>query len=161
MENKLEIYTDGGSRPNPGVGANAFCYVINGHLIHKDSEFHPLTTNNQMELKAMINALAYYKKVMKYSNYIINKPDKAVIYTDSQYVQKGITEWIAGWIKRGWKTASKEPVKNKELWIELLEKSEFLRSEGIEIEFKWVKAHTGNKYNELVDSLCTSLILKN
>jgi ribonuclease HI len=95
------------------------------------------TTNNKMELTAVIRALEALKQ-----------PSKVSIYTDSQYVQKGISEWIHGWKRNGWKTADKKPVKNKELWVELDE----LRKKH-DIEWHWVKGHAGHPENERADQL--------
>ena len=96
------------------------------------------TTNNRMELTAVIEALAALKR-----------PCHVVLHTDSQYVQKGITEWIHGWKARGWRTAAKEPVKNVDLWKRLDE----LVAAGHEIEWKWVRGHAGDVGNERADAL--------
>ena len=132
----IEIYTDGSCLTNPGNGGWAA-------IINKDGEITKIsgseknTTNNRMELLAPINAL----KEMK-SN------EQIEIYTDSQYVKLGITEWINKWVLNNWKTSKKEDVKNKDLWIELYNLNKFL-----DVKWNWVKAHAGNTINEKVDLL--------
>ena len=132
----IKIYTDGSCLNNPGNGGWAAIINDNDEII-KISGGEKNTTNNKMELMAPINAL---KK--------IDKDKKVEIYTDSKYVKLGITEWIHKWIKNNWQTSKKEDVKNKELWIELFE-----LTKSFEINWIWVKAHSGNLLNEEVDSL--------
>ena len=130
----IKIYTDGSCLENPGKGGWAAIIIEDGKKIQiKGSKKN--TTNNQMELLAPIEAL---KKIPKVS--------KVQIITDSKYVKSGITEWIHNWKKNGWKTANKEPVKNKELWEEL----DILANE-FEISWNWVKAHSTDKLNNEVD----------
>ena len=130
----IKIYTDGSCLENPGNGGWAAIIIDDGKKIQiKGSKKN--TTNNQMELLAPIEAL---KK--------IPKGNKVEIFTDSKYVKSGITEWIHSWKKNGWKTADKQPVKNKELWEEL----DLLASE-FEISWNWVKAHSTDKLNNEVD----------
>ena len=139
MENKsslIEIYTDGSCLGNPGPGGWGAILLYNHHQ-KKICGSNPDTTNNQMELKAVIEGLKALKK-----------PSEVIIYTDSQYVKNGITEWIKKWKVNNWKTANKKPVKNLELWQEL-----DCESSKHEIKWKWVKAHAGNKFNEMVDEL--------
>ena len=132
----IKIYTDGSCLQNPGDGGWAA-------IISKDGENKEIsgsekdTTNNRMELSAPINAL----KEMK-SN------EQIEIYTDSQYVKLGITEWINKWVLNNWKTSKKEDVKNKDLWIEL-----YNLNKSLDIKWNWVKAHAGNIMNEKVDLL--------
>ena len=130
----IKIYTDGSCLGNPGNGGWAAIIIDDNKKIQiKGSKKN--TTNNQMELLAPIKAL---KKIPKGSN--------IQIFTDSKYVKSGITEWIHNWKKNGWKTANKQPVKNKELWTELdLMTSEF------EIKWSWVKGHSSDKLNNEVD----------
>ena len=130
----IKIYTDGSCLGNPGNGGWAAIIIDDNKKIHiKGSKKD--TTNNQMELLAPINAL---KKIPKGSN--------VQIFTDSKYVKSGITEWIHNWKKNGWKTANKQPVKNKELWSQLdLMTSEF------KIKWTWVKGHSTDKLNNEVD----------
>ena len=132
----IKIYTDGSCLKNPGNGGWAAIINDDGD-IKRVSGSEKNTTNNRMELMAPLNAL----KEMD--------PNKEIeIYTDSQYVKLGITDWIHKWIKNNWQTSKKEPVKNKELWIELYE-----LSKSHEIKWIWVKAHAGNLLNEEVDLL--------
>ena len=130
------IYTDGACKGNPGPGGWGAVLEYDG----TEREIfggEPLTTNNRMELTAVIEALAS-----------LTRRCKVVVHTDSQYVQKGITEWIRGWKARGWRTASKEPVKNVDLWKKLDE-----AVAGHEIEWVWVKGHSGHEGNERADRL--------
>ena len=130
----IKIYTDGSCLENPGNGGWAAIIIDDGKKAEiKGSKKN--TTNNQMELLAPIQAL---KRIPKGSN--------VQIFTDSKYVKSGITEWIHNWKKNGWKTANKEPVKNKELWEEL----DILANE-FEISWNWVKAHSTDKLNNEVD----------
>ena len=132
----IKIYTDGSCLENPGNGGWAAIIIVDGKKTQiKGSKKN--TTNNQMELLAPIEAL---KKIPKGS--------EVQIFTDSKYVKSGITEWIHNWKKNGWKTADKQPVKNKELWEEL----DLLANE-FEISWNWVKAHSTNDLNNEVDLL--------
>ena len=132
----IKIYTDGSCIENPGKGGWAAIILNNGNKIEIKGNKEN-ATNNQMELLAPIQAL---KKIPKGS--------KVQIFTDSKYVKSGITEWIHNWKKNGWKTASKQDVKNKELWLEL----DLLNNE-FEINWNWVKAHSTDKLNNDVDIL--------
>lgn len=139
MNNKneyIEIYADGACKGNPGPGGWGAWLAFDGH----EKELcggELLTTNNRMELTAVIRALEALKR-----------PSKVKIYTDSVYVQKGITEWIHGWKTRGWRTSDKKPVKNEELWRELDS-----LSQQHKIEWIWVKGHAGDVGNERADAL--------
>ena len=133
---KVEIYTDGACKGNPGRGGWGALLIAGPH--RKEMFGGELnTTNNRMELKAVIEALSALKR-----------PCEVIVHTDSQYVQKGISEWIHGWKARGWKTASKEPVKNVDLWQAL----DVARSTH-QIEWRWVKGHAGHDGNERADTL--------
>ena len=132
----IKIYTDGSCLKNPGNGGWA-AIINNDNQIKKISGNVKDTTNNRMELMAPIKALQEVKE---------KKPIE--IYTDSQYVKLGITDWIHKWIKNNWQTSKKEPVKNKDLWMEL---NDLTKSH--EIKWIWVRAHAGNKLNEEVDLL--------
>ena len=132
----IKIYTDGSCLKNPGDGGWAAIININDE-IKKISGSVKDTTNNKMELMAPIKALQEIKEQQSIE-----------IYTDSQYVKLGITDWVHKWIKNNWLTSKKEPVKNKELWIELYE-----LTKSYEIKWIWVKAHAGNPLNEQVDLL--------
>ena len=130
----IKIYTDGSCIGNPGNGGWAAIIIKDGKKTQIKG-FKKNTTNNQMELLAPIQVL---KKIPKGS--------KVQIFTDSKYVKSGITEWIHNWKKNGWKTANKQPVKNKELWEEL-----DLLSNSFEIKWSWVKAPSTDKLNNEVD----------
>ncbi len=132
----IHIYTDGACKGNPGRGGWGAVLEVGG----KEREMfggEALTTNNRMELTAVIEALAALKR-----------PCRVVLHTDSQYVQKGITEWINGWKARGWRTAAKAPVKNVDLWKKL---DEVVRTH--DIDWVWVKGHAGHEGNERADAL--------
>ena len=133
---QVEIYTDGACKGNPGPGGWGALLVAGKHRKEMFGG-EPDTTNNRMELLAVIRALE-----------ALNKPCHVVLHTDSQYVQKGISEWIHGWKARGWKTAAKEPVKNADLWQEL-----DAVSQKHEIDWRWVKGHAGHDGNEAADQL--------
>ena len=132
----IEIYTDGSCLENPGNGGWAAIINDDGK-IEKISGSEKNTTNNRMELMAPIEALGK-----------INKKKKVKIFTDSQYVKMGITNWIHNWIKNNWQTSKREDVKNKDLWLNL-----YKLSQSLDIEWHWVKAHAGNTLNEEVDAL--------
>jgi len=132
----ITIYTDGSCLNNPGNGGWAAIININDD-IKKISGSVKDTTNNKMELMAPIRALQEIKE---------KQPIE--IYTDSQYVRLGITDWVHKWMKNNWQTSKKEPVKNKELWIQLYE-----LTNSFDIKWIWVKAHAGNLLNEEVDLL--------
>ena len=132
----IKIYTDGSCLKNPGNGGWAAIINVN-NVIKEISGSVKDTTNNKMELMAPIKAIQEVKEQQLIE-----------IYTDSQYVKLGITDWIHKWIKNNWQTSKKEPVKNKELWMELYE-----LTKSHEIKWIWVKAHAGNTLNEQVDLL--------
>ena len=132
----IKIYTDGSCLTNPGDGGWAAIIIIDGEA-KEISGSEKDTTNNRMELLAPINAL----KEMKQNEQI-------EIYTDSQYVKLGITDWINKWVLNNWKTSKKEDVKNKDLWVEL-----YNLNETLDVKWNWVKAHAGNIMNEKVDQL--------
>ena len=138
---KYIIYTDGACSGNPGPGGWG-AIILNEENETNISGKEKSTTNNRMELMAPIMALRKIKKA-----------SKIIIYTDSIYLKNGITTWIKNWEKNGWKNANKKPVKNKDLWVTLNE----LSKEHV-INWKWVKAHAGNKYNEIADKLATEAI---
>jgi ribonuclease HI len=133
---KVEIYTDGACKGNPGTGGWGALLIAAGHKKEMYGGERN-TTNNRMELKAVIEALSALKR-----------PCEVVVHTDSQYVQKGISEWIHGWKARGWKTASKEPVKNVDLW-QALDAAQAMHT----IQWRWVKGHAGHDGNERADAL--------
>jgi len=137
----LSVYTDGGCIGNPGKGAWAYL-VDDGNLRVEDTDGDPMTTNNKMELQAVISALSAISAKAEWKGRPIR------IHTDSQYVRNGITAWIKTWASNGWKTAAKEPVKNQDLWMELQKWDQALKP-----EWKWVKGHAGNPNNERCDQL--------
>ena len=137
----IEIYTDGACRGNPGRGGWAALLLLGEHEREiSGAEEH--TTNNRMELTAVIRALEALKR-----------PVQARIYTDSEYVRRGVTEWLASWKARGWRTADRKPVKNQDLWQRLDE----LRA-GHRIEWHWVPGRAGVPGNERVDRLANEAI---
>lgn len=132
----VEIFTDGACRGNPGPGGWA-ALLRTGTKERTISGGEALTTNNRMELIAAIRALE-----------ALTKACRVALHTDSQYVRDGITKWIHGWQRNGWRTADRKPVKNAELWQELAEAATPHR-----VEWHWVKAHSGHPENEQVDAL--------
>jgi len=132
----VHIFTDGGCRGNPGIGG--WGAVLRYNHTEKDLYgYEQNTTNNRMELMAAIRALE-----------LLTRPCDIELTTDSQYVRRGITEWMDGWKKRGWKTAAKKPVKNKDLW-QRLERA----TEKHKIKWHWIKGHSGHEGNERADQL--------
>ena len=132
----VEIFTDGACRGNPGPGGWA-ALLRTGDKERELSGGEKLTTNNRMELTASIRALE-----------ALTKPCRVELHTDSQYVREGITKWIHGWQRNGWRTADKKPVKNAELWQELLDAAAPHR-----VAWHWVKGHSGHPDNDRVDAL--------
>ena len=136
--NPVEIHTDGACKGNPGPGGWGVLLKSGGsqkELFGGERE----TTNNRMELTAVIEALQALKR-----------PCKVALYLDSEYVRKGITEWIQGWKARGWRTAAKQPVKNVDLWQRL---DALVATAGHQIDWHWVKGHAGDPGNERADAL--------
>lgn len=132
----VEVFTDGACRGNPGPGGWGVLLRYGG----KEKTLHggeAATTNNRMELTAAIRALE-----------ALREPCEVHLTTDSEYVRKGITEWVAGWKKRGWKTAGRQPVKNVDLWQQL---DELARRH--KVQWHWVKGHSGHRENEIADGL--------
>lgn len=143
MSKIVEIFTDGACSGNPGPGGWGALLRCDG-TEKEMSGGENLTTNNRMELMAAIKALES-----------LTRPSQVRLYTDSQYVQKGISEWLAGWVKKGWKTADKKPVKNADLWQRL----DAARA-GHKVDFIWVRGHNGHEENERVDRLAVEAIGK-
>ena len=137
-ENIVEIWTDGGCRPNPGPGGWAAILKYKGK-IRELSGAEADTTNNRMELTAAAEALT-----------ALSRPCKVVLHTDSQYLKDGITRWHTGWVRKNWRTAAGDPVKNMDLWRRILD-----AAKAHEIEWLWVRGHSGNPMNERVDVLAT------
>ena len=139
---RVEIATDGACKGNPGPGG--WGAVLRYGSVEKDmSGGEPLTTNNRMELMAAIRALDALKR-----------PSHVKLSTDSRYVMDGLTKWLKGWQRNGWKTASKQPVKNADLWRELVAAAEPHR-----IDWQWVKGHAGHPDNERADRLASDAAL--
>jgi len=141
-QNTVEIFTDGACSGNPGPGGYA-AILKYGKEIREISGYEVETTNNRMEMMAVIEALRQLKR-----------PCEVRIITDSQYVVKGMTEWIQGWSKRNWLTSQKKPVLNQSLWKELLS-----LCQKHKIEWQWVKGHNGHPYNERCDQLAREAIM--
>jgi len=133
---EVVIYTDGACSGNPGPGGWGAVLRWNG----TEKELHgsePQTTNNRMELTAAIQALE-----------ALNRPSRVKLHTDSTYLLNGITKWVAGWQRNGWRTAARKPVKNEDLWRRLV-----AAMDGHEISWVWVKGHAGDEDNERADAL--------
>jgi ribonuclease HI len=150
MEASLKIYTDGGCSGNPGPGGWAYVIALEtfqgGKILAERWGAEKNTTNNRMELTAVIESLRALKTMT-------NVPRQAAIFTDSQYVQKGITEWINKWKRNSWRTSDKKPVKNQDLWMEL----DALAGE-FPLTWEWVRGHSGVDYNERCDQMTQEAI---
>lgn len=139
----VHIYSDGACKGNPGAGGWGALLISGGHR-KEICGGEPDTTNNRMEMMAVIRALESLKR-----------PSTVQVHTDSQYVQKGISEWMSGWKKRGWRTADGKPVKNQDLWQEL----DALSRKHC-IEWNWVRGHAGHPENERADALANQGVLQ-
>lgn len=138
---KVEIFCDGACSGNPGPGGFG-CILRSGGKVKELSGAEPLTTNNRMELTAAITALEALKR-----------PCDVVLTTDSQYLVKGMTEWLPGWVRRGWKNSRKEEVLNRDLWERLLELTRIHR-----VRWEWIRGHNGHPENERCDALARAAI---
>jgi ribonuclease HI len=134
----VEIWTDGGCKPNPGPGGWAAILRFGTHE-RELTGAEPETTNNRMELTAAAAALEALKR-----------PSKVIVHTDSEYVRNGITRWSAGWVRKNWRSSTGDPVKNMDLWRRLLD-----AVKTHDIEWKWVRGHAGDVMNERADVLAT------
>jgi ribonuclease HI len=143
MTPKVTIYTDGACKGNPGPGGWG-AILFYGDKKKEICGGEPATTNNRMELMGAISALE-----------LLNRPCKVELHTDSQYVMKGIQEWIKGWKARGWKTADKSPVKNEDLWKRL-----DAARDRHDVDWRWVKGHAGHPLNERADALANEGLRK-
>ena len=135
----VEIWTDGGCRPNPGPGGWGAILRFRG-VERELSGAEPATTNNRMELTAAMMALEALKR-----------PCRVVLHTDSEYLKNGITRWHAGWVRRNWRNAAGDPVANMDLWRRLLD-----AAAAHEVEWRWVRGHSGDPMNERADALATA-----
>jgi ribonuclease HI len=135
----VEIWTDGGCKPNPGPGGWAAILRFRG-VERELSGADPATTNNRMELTAAMRALG-----------VLKRPCRVVLHTDSEYLKNGITRWHTGWVRRNWRNAAGDPVANMDIWRPLLE-----AAAAHEIEWRWVRGHSGNPMNERADALATA-----
>jgi ribonuclease HI len=143
MSQRVTIYTDGGCIGNPGPGGWA-AVLLYGEAVRELSGRYRDTTNNRMELRAAIEALNTLKR-----------PCPVDLYTDSEYLRQGITQWVANWQRRGWKTTDKKPVKNQDLWQQLL--AAVARHEPAGgVTWRWTKGHAGDRWNEVVDQLANA-----
>ena len=143
MTPKVVIYTDGACRGNPGPGGWGAVMIFGAH----EKEIcggEAATTNNRMELTAACEALE-----------LLNRPCRVELHTDSQYLRTGITQWLADWKRRGWRTAAKDPVKNEDLWRRL----DAARARH-EVDWRWVKGHAGHDLNERADALARKGMLE-
>ena len=141
MTTQVEIYTDGACRGNPGPGGWAALLRVGVHeKIISGAEAE--TTNNRMELTAAIEGLA-----------ALTRPSRVALTTDSQYVRQGITQWLVGWRRNGWRTAARQPVKNQDLW----ERLDSL-AQSHQVEWHWVKGHSGHPENERADQAANQAI---
>ncbi|MDA0939154.1 MAG: ribonuclease HI [Proteobacteria bacterium] len=142
----LQVYCDGACSGNPGRGGWGAIFIIDNHIIHQIKGANKHTTNNRMELLAAISALNEIQEIRE-------KCKEIIIYTDSMYLKMGITTWIAKWRMNGWRSSS-GVVKNIDLWQQLYS----LCNKGVAITWQWVKAHSGNHYNEVADQLARQAI---
>jgi ribonuclease HI len=143
MDRQVEIYTDGACSPNPGPGGWG-AILRYGEVEKELSGYVPGTTNNRMELTAVVEALRALKR-----------PCRVTIYTDSRYLKDGITSWIHKWRRNGWKTSTGQPVKNRDLWMALDESSR-----RHQVQWNWVRGHAGHPENERCDELARLAILE-
>lgn len=137
---QVTIYTDGGAKPNPGGPGGWAALLISGEQQRELSGAEPGTTNNRMELTAAIMALE-----------ALREPCMVTLYTDSQYLKNGITLWLPGWLRKGWKTSARKPVKNQDLWQRL-----HAACQNHEVHWRWVRGHAGNQENQRVDRLASA-----
>jgi ribonuclease HI len=142
---KIDVYTDGGCHGNPGPGAWAYVIRINGDITEGSGSDRE-TTNNRMELEAVIRALGVV--VDRHGS-----QTDVTVHTDSQYVRNGIMSWIATWMRNGWMTSARKPVKNQDRWVRLHELSELVKP-----RWEWVRGHAGDALNERCDALVQQAI---
>lgn len=150
---KITIHTDGSSRGNPGPGGWAAVIMTDDEVMELGGREN-LTTNNRMELMGAIRGLAEVADI-RHQKEDGEKMKEVEVCTDSQYVKKGMTEWIDGWIKRGWKGSTKKPVLNQDLWEALKKEEDRLKTGGVKVSWKYVPAHVGIIMNERADTIAT------
>jgi ribonuclease HI len=138
-DNVVEIWTDGGCRPNPGPGGWAAILKFRGTM-KELSGAEAETTNNRMELTAAAEALT-----------ALTRPCTIILHTDSEYLRNGITRWHTGWVRKNWRNAAGDPVKNMDLWKRILDAASTHK-----IDWRWVRGHSGNPMNERADQLATA-----
>ncbi len=146
------LYTDGGCHGNPGPGGWAFVLEYNGNRIERHGAERD-TTNNRMELQAVIAGLSQVNEIGAGNGDSTSSSSRVIVYTDSQYVKNGITTWIHTWIRNGWRTSAKKPVKNRDLWMALHE-----LTEQLDVRWEWLRGHAGHEWNERCDSLVQQAI---
>lgn len=151
MQDKTEIFTDGSSLGNPGPGGWGAVVVSGGKVVHELGGYDKQTTNNKMELQAVIEALKYISHRSDLWDRDLSR--EVVIHADSSYVLGGITQWVFNWEKNGWIKADKKPVLNQDLWQELLDLTR--KYEG-KLSWAKVKGHSGHEYNERADEIATT-----
>jgi ribonuclease HI len=134
----VEIWTDGGCRPNPGPGGWGAVLLYRGHA-RELSGAEPASTNNRMELTAAAAALE-----------ALTRPCRVILHTDSEYLRNGVTRWINGWVRRNWRNAAGDPVANMDLWRRLLD-----AAAPHQVEWRWIRGHAGDPMNERADALAT------
>jgi ribonuclease HI len=139
VENIVEIWTDGGCKPNPGPGGWGAILKFKG-TVRELSGADPETTNNRMELTAAAEALS-----------ALTRPCKVVLHTDSEYLKNGITRWHTGWVRKNWRSSTGDPVKNMDLWQRVL-----AAAKPHEIDWRWVRGHSGDVMNDRADALATA-----
>lgn len=144
---KISIYTDGSSRGNPGPGGWGSIIITDNDVVELGGREN-MTTNNRMELMGAINGL----KEISSKDFSIKE---VTVFADSQYVIKGMTQWIDGWIKKGWKGSTKKPVLNQDLWESLKKEEDRLKTSGVNVVWKYVPAHVGVTLNERADKIAT------
>jgi ribonuclease HI len=153
---QINIYTDGGCSGNPGPGGWAFVILSGGGATLEKNGGDPNTTNNRMELTAVIRALETLPSIAR-NNGGGGPIDGVTVFTDSQYVQKGISEWIANWKRKGWVTSARQPVKNADLWKELDALAATVAA-AYPLTWEWVRGHAGDPLNERCDALAQDAI---
>jgi ribonuclease HI len=165
VRDKIYIYTDGGCRPNPGIGAAASILVFNGKIQEEVVNVKKNTTNNEMEIAAFVQGLLlllkfyqpYQLRPIRVDIKGLEKP-KIILFCDSQYVVKGVNEWMAGWKSRGWRRQNGTPIMNQDMWRVIDEIMIEFKQLIPGLVIKHIKAHSGKRYNEYVDNLCTQAI---